>query len=70
VIEMAGRLTMPANELARYALHMHDHPEPAPARRYPGRKLRLLFFADRAGDAARIHEGPGALDALRASVLR
>ena len=25
-----GRLTMPANEVARYALHMADHPEAAP----------------------------------------
>lgn len=70
LLEVAGRLAMPANELARYALHMVDHPDPVAALRYPGRKLRLLFFADRKGPSVDVHEGAAALEPFRASVLR
>lgn len=70
VVPVMGRLTMPANEVARYALHMADHPEPAPGLRYPGRRLEVLFFVDRDGEAPVVHEGPAALEAFRATVDR
>lgn len=70
VIPVAGRWTMPATELARYAVFMQDHAAPDPAVRYPGRRLGLVFFAERRGAAAVVHEGEAALTALRASVER
>mgnify|MGYP001189969627 CR=1 FL=1 len=71
VIPVAGRETMPANEVARYALYMLDHPQPADALRYPGRKLRVLGLLDRArGGGAELHLGPAAEQVLRLTVDR
>lgn len=68
VIEVLGRQTMPANDLARYAIYMQDHPQPAPP--YPGRLLELICVLDRRGAAAVLHEGAQALATLRESVDR
>ena len=68
VIEVLGRQTMPANDLARYAIYMQDHPQPQPP--YPGRLLELICLLDREGDQAVLHEGPAALVTLRESVER
>ncbi|MGE0708339.1 MAG: YiiX/YebB-like N1pC/P60 family cysteine hydrolase [Planctomycetota bacterium] len=70
VIEVLGRQTMPANEVARYALYMVDHPQPQESWRYPGRKLSLLWIADRLGDGAVVLDGAEGLARLRQTVTR
>jgi hypothetical protein len=70
LVPVVGRLTMPANEIARYAVHMYDHPQPDEGQRYPGKKLRVLFFADRKGPDAVVYQGEAALAPFRASVER
>jgi hypothetical protein len=70
VAPIAGRIAMTANDIARYALHMLDHPQPSAALRYPGKVLDVLFFADRAGDGVTILDGERAVSALRTAVDR
>lgn len=72
VARIAGRIAMTANDIARYALHMLDHPSPDVATRYPGKLLELLFFVDRAvdGDGTVVMDGASAIQALRAAVER
>jgi hypothetical protein len=70
VLPVVGRLTMPANELARYALHMQERPEGDAALGYPGRRLSVLFFADRKDPEATVYEGPEAVKALKEAVER
>jgi len=70
VLPVVGRLTMPANEVARYALYMQDHGVADAALKYPGRRLDVLFFADRRDPDAVVYEGPAAVEALRGAVDR
>ena len=71
VIPMAGRETMPANEVARYALYMLDHPAPDARLAYPGKKLQVLALLDRApGGGAELHIGAEAERVLRVTVDR
>lgn len=72
VLEVMGRLAMPANELARLALYMNAHPEPRPTTGYPGKRLKLVALLDRPakkGPAERL-SGEAALTRLRKSVKR
>jgi hypothetical protein len=70
VLEVMGRKTMPANEIARYAIYMHDHPDAQPGWGYPGDKLELLVFLDRSKREARLLRGEAAWATLRESVDR
>lgn len=72
VAPIAGRIAMTANDIARYALHMLDHPDPDAATRYPGKVMELLFFADRSADgkSAIVTAGAQAVAALREAVNR
>jgi hypothetical protein len=70
LLPVMGRLTMPANELTRYAVYMYDHPDPNPKTGYPGRRLELVRFLDRSGDFASEYVGAGGLEMLRASTGR
>jgi len=71
VLEVMGRPTLPANELARYALYMADHPEPRPEVGYPGARLEVVCAALREpGGGATLHTGDAALEALRGTVDR
>ncbi len=66
VTEIAGRLTMPAQQLARYAVYMTRHPAPDPATGYPGRRLELVAFAD----GPVVHEGEAALTVFEETLSR
>ena len=71
VVKVAGRETMPANEVAGYALYMADHRARDERLRYPGRKLRVIALLSRAEDGgASLHLGHEAEDLLRASLQR
>jgi hypothetical protein len=70
LVQMVGRCTMPANEIARYALYMAGHPEPAPTIGYPGCRLKVVAVADRHEDGATLALDDRALDALRSTVDR
>ena len=62
--------TLPANELARYALYMYDHVQPSVDLGYPGRRLELIRLFDREGDEARAYDGLRGWPVLRESVGR
>lgn len=71
LVNVLGRQTMPANEVARYALYMADHGDPEPARAYPGRRLEIVAVVERdAAGEAQVLEGAAAVTALRESVDR
>lgn len=67
---IAGRDTMPANEVVKLALYMLDHPEPNPAIGYTGRTLEFvrLYMKEGEGQPARIYEGKQGIDILRKTV--
>ena len=71
VLEVMGRETLPANELARYALYMRDNPQPDLQLGYPGQRLELVGLYDREGDAAAEWlEGEAAWTRLAETVVR
>ncbi|MCA8925374.1 MAG: hypothetical protein KDD82_26430 [Planctomycetes bacterium] len=71
VLEVMGRETLPANELARYALYMHDNAAPDPALGYPGQVLDLIGLYDREGRGpAEWLEGDAAWARLAETVTR
>jgi hypothetical protein len=72
VLEVMGRLAMPANELARLTLYMNAHPDPEPRVGYPGNRLRLVKLLDRPQKRgpAEVLSGRAALTRLQRSVSR
>lgn len=71
LVRVLGRLTMPAQEVARFAVHMADHPAADPVTGYPGKLLEVVAFCEPDGrGGAVVREGPEALKALRATLER
>ena len=72
VIDVMGRQTMPANEVAKLVLYMDEHPEPRPKTGYLGQRLRLVSLFDRLRKEGRAEhlEGSAALQRFRESVER
>ena len=72
VSTLAGRLTLPANDLARYAVYMQDHPGARPEQGYPGRLLEILRCLDReeSEGPSRAYAGSAAVEALRHTLDR
>lgn len=67
---VAGRDTMPSNELARLSVFMQDHPEPKLTIGYPGRRLEIMKLYLKQGrlNVARSYEGAEAVRMMRRSV--
>ncbi|MHC4391602.1 MAG: YiiX/YebB-like N1pC/P60 family cysteine hydrolase [Planctomycetota bacterium] len=70
VLPVMGRLTMPANEIARYAIYMQTRPEPVAQIDYPGRRLEIIALYERTEDTAASYEGDAALNKLQEMVDR
>ncbi len=72
LVEVMGRVTMPAGELVAYALHMADAPAPDPSIGYPGRRLEVVAFVEPDGaGGARVEADPERARArLRATLSR
>lgn len=71
LVRVLGRLTMPAQEVARFAVHMADHPAKDAATGWPGKLLDVVTFVEPDGrGGAVVREGPEALKALRATLDR
>jgi len=72
LVEVMGRPTTPANELARYAVYMEAHPEPDGRLDYPGRRLAVVrvLARDEEEGGVDVLEGEAAVEALRELVER
>ena len=64
---VAGRDTMPSQEIAELAIYMNEHPEPDTLIGYPGKVLEVVavYVKEARGQPVRVITGPEALEALR-----
>lgn len=67
MVKKAGRDTMPASEIVKLALYMHENQEPKPSIAYSGQTLQFvrLYMKQANGKPARVLQGPEGIAALR-----